>query len=77
MSCDTVLQQICDELAEDIQSEVCENIRFHLANCPQCNSQLTSMRNAVQLFRCLREQEVPSAIHNRLVILLNMPDVNA
>lgn len=77
MSCDDIIQQLCDELAEDIESPVCENIRLHLTSCPQCSRQLTSMRNAVQLFRCLRDQEVPSSIHHRLVTLLNVPDLNA
>jgi len=76
MSCDKILQQICDELAEDINSDVCENIRQHLASCPQCRQQLSSMRAVVQMYRCLHDQEVPSAIHQRLLTLLNVPQMH-
>jgi anti-sigma factor (TIGR02949 family) len=74
MGCDKILQQICDELAEDIHSEVCESIRQHLATCPHCSQQLSSMRTVVQLYRCVKEQEVPSDIHQRLLTLLNVSE---
>jgi hypothetical protein len=58
MSCDKILQQLCDELAENIDSEVCEEIRQHLQICPHCSRQLSSLRTVVQLYRCLNEQDV-------------------
>ncbi len=74
MSCDKILQQLCDELAENIDSEVCEEIRQHLQTCPHCSRQLSSLRTVVQLYRCLNEQDVPYAMHQRLLTLLNVAD---
>ncbi len=75
MSCDKILRQICDELAEDIHSELCENIRLHLSSCPHCNQQLSSMRNVVHLYQCIKEQEVPAEIHQRLLTLLKVSEI--
>ncbi len=72
MDCDQVLQQICDDLAENINSEVCAAIKKHLRTCDACRQQIKSMRNTVNMFRCLDEKEVPSQIHERLVKVLNV-----
>ncbi|MBN1998236.1 hypothetical protein JW935_11825 [candidate division KSB1 bacterium] len=74
MSCEKILKQICDELAEDINSETCEVIRKHLDECENCRTQLTSMRNMVALFRCLEDKNVPKNTHERLLKLLNMEE---
>jgi len=72
MDCEQVLKQICDDLAENIDSEVCAVIKKHLRKCDACQQQIKSMRNTVNLFRCLDEKEVPRQIHERLVKLLNV-----
>ncbi len=74
MDCEQVLKQICDDLAENINSEVCTAIKKHLQTCEACQQQIKSMRNTVNLFRCLDEKEVPSRIHERLVKVLNVVD---
>jgi hypothetical protein len=74
MECEKILQQLCTELAEDINSEVCEEIRHHLQSCRACCEQLQSVRSTVALYRCLKEQDVPQAIHHRLMALLNVED---
>jgi len=72
MDCDQVLQQICDDLAENINSEVCAAIKKHLRTSDACRHHIKSMRNTVNMFRCLDEKEVPSQIHERLVKVLNV-----
>jgi hypothetical protein len=74
MSCDKILQEICAELSEDVDSQVCERLRSHLQECPQCSQQLSSMRTTVHLYHCLGEQEVPRQIHQRLAKMLNLVD---
>jgi hypothetical protein len=75
MDCENLLNQICDELAEDINSEVCETIRLHLESCEACRTQVTSMKKAVLLFRCLEDKNVPPDTHKRLLKLLNVADI--
>lgn len=74
MKCEKVLQQICAELAEDADSEICARLRNHLQECPNCSRQLSSMRTTIHLYHCLGEKEVPAQIHHRLAMLLNLPE---
>jgi hypothetical protein len=73
MACDKILNEICAELAEDIDSEVCTRLKVHLQECPHCAQQLQAMRITVHLFHCLDDKEVPVQIHERLTRLLNLP----
>ncbi|MBD3377403.1 hypothetical protein GF406_20415 [candidate division KSB1 bacterium] len=73
MHCHNILDRLCDDLAEDIDSELCQELKYHLETCESCRSQLGSVRKTVQLFRCLQEKEVPSIVHSRLLTLLNLP----
>ncbi|MBN1561107.1 hypothetical protein JW998_12710 [candidate division KSB1 bacterium] len=72
--CEKFLQQVCDELAEDINSELCERLRTHLETCQDCRNQVASMRSTVSLFQCLKDKQVPRDIHERLFKLLNVTD---
>lgn len=74
--CEKVLQQLCDDLAEDINSELCAQLKQHLQDCEDCRMQLQSMRSVVKLFQCLKEKDVPPDIHQRLVKLLNVEESN-
>lgn len=75
MECEKILLKICDELAEDINSAFCQSISIHLERCPDCRQNLKSMRNTIHLFRCLEEREIPENIHQRLIKVLNIPDM--
>lgn len=72
MKCDEFLKKICEELAEDCNSELCGEIKRHLDNCPDCQTQIQAMRATVNLFRALKQDQVPLAIHDRLIKLLNL-----
>ncbi len=73
MSCEKILDEICAELAEDIDSDVCQRLKQHLTECPECARQLQTMRSTVHLFALLKEKEVPEKIHERLAMVLNIP----
>ena len=72
--CEKVLKQLCDDLAEDINSELCAKLQQHLKECEDCRVQVQSMRGMVKLFQCLKDKDVPPAIHQRLVKLLNVEE---
>ncbi len=73
MVCEKIIEQICAELAEDIDVEVCQKVKAHLLTCPECAQQLQAMRMTVHLYALLGEREVPQKIHERLALLLNLP----
>ncbi|RPH95197.1 MAG: hypothetical protein EHM72_15140 [Calditrichaeota bacterium] len=70
--CEKVLQQICDDLAENIHSPLCQKLRAHLDECDDCRQQVQSMRSAIKLYQCLKDKDVPADIHKRLITLLNV-----
>ena len=72
--CEKLLKQVCDDLAENINSELCAELKDHLENCKDCRNQVESMRGTVNLYHCLKEKKVPQDIHERLLKLLNVQD---
>lgn len=72
--CEALINRICDDLAEDINSELCQQLREHLEVCEECRNQVESMRDTVTLYQCLKEKEVPKDIHARLIKMLNVED---
>lgn len=74
MKCEEFLQRICDELGENLDSEVCAEIKAHLEECADCREHVNSMRSTVDLFRCIEDRNVPRSIHERLLKMLNVED---
>jgi hypothetical protein len=74
MECEKMIKQVCDELAEDINSNFCESLTKHLEECEDCRAQVGAMRNTVKLYKCLEKKVVPVDIHNRLLKMLNIED---
>lgn len=74
--CEKLLKQVCDDLAEEVNSELCTELKKHLENCEDCRNQVESMRGTVTLYQCLKEKKVPQDIHQRLLKLLNVQDAD-
>lgn len=66
------LNQICDALGEDMESELCQEIQKHLDSCPRCCAQVDSLRKTVRLFKQAEHVDVPSAVDRRLWKVLNL-----
>jgi len=64
--CHHFLEQICDELAEDINSPLCQEMQEHLNHCEKCCTSLESMRITVKLFKQIYNQKVPSDVDKKL-----------
>jgi len=63
--CKHFLDRICDELAEDINSPLCQEMREHLKHCEMCCTSLESMRLTVKLFKKLYDENVPDDINTK------------
>lgn len=72
MPCPDMVERICAELGENIDSEVCTEIRQHLATCPDCSAYVDSLKKTVYLYRQLPENSLPEDIQNRLHAVLNL-----
>ena len=66
------IDEICDALDEDLDSEVCREIKNHLDACPRCCAQVDSLRKTVHLYQHAENVQVPSTVDNRLWKILNL-----
>lgn len=53
MPCPDRIEQICTDLGVEIDSEVCQELRMHLEECPDCKAYVDSLRKTVYLYRQL------------------------
>ncbi len=72
MDCLHTLRDICEELAEDIDSELCKEVQEHLKECPKCCAHVDSMRKVVYLYQKVNNEDVPEDVDKRLWKVLNL-----
>jgi len=75
--CEEIAKRLCEELSEDVDSEVCEEMRKHLEECEDCRNEVQSVRETVHLFQCIKGKPIPKDIHERLLTILNLEKENA
>ncbi len=51
ISCEEVLEHICDNLDEELNSPKCETIRLHINDCPDCFAYLKSLKTTINLYK--------------------------
>lgn len=75
MACEKILDRICDELGEAVDSDLCQEIKEHLRTCPDCQAYVDSVRKTVYLYRGIcDEEEVPKGVHERLWQVLDLTE---
>jgi predicted anti-sigma-YlaC factor YlaD len=62
--CNDVLNHICENLDEDLQSPTCRSIKSHLEECPECVVYLKRLKNTINLYRNYPSPK-PSGTANR------------
>ncbi len=70
MPCPNLFNRICDELGENIDSELCRELKEHVEGCEDCRCCLKSIRKTVHLYRKLPEEQVPNDVTDRLIKML-------
>lgn len=67
------LQKLCNQFGEDINSEVCNEVKKSLENCPDCRIQFDSIKKVVNIYKLSEnDQESPDNISNKLLKSLNL-----
>jgi hypothetical protein len=51
ISCEEVLQYICEQFGEDDDSERCMEVKRHLDQCPDCTHYCNSLETMIGLYR--------------------------
>ncbi len=73
MECTRTIEQICLELGEDIDSPLCQEIRKHLDDCPECCANVDSIKKTVFIYRkVITNKNVPEDVDTRLWKVLNL-----
>ena len=73
INCKVVMQQICESLGEDLNSEKCVAIKGHLEECLRCQSYFKSVELTIDCYRKYNIN-IPEDVHNRLMKFLGLDD---
>jgi anti-sigma factor (TIGR02949 family) len=60
--CKELFALLSEYLDEELPPGTCEQIRAHIAGCPQCVEFVNSLRRSVDLLHKLRESEAPGPL---------------
>ena len=71
--CEDVMQHICESLGEELNSDKCVAIKFHLDNCPDCKSYFKTVELTIDFYKKYNV-EIPQAAHSRLMNFLDLSD---
>lgn len=74
MECIRTIEQICADLGADIDSPLCQEIKKHLDECPDCCANVDSIKKTVYIYRrVMKNKNVPEDVDTRLWKVLNLP----
>ncbi len=54
-------EELCEYLGQDIEHPMCQELREHVENCPECRQYLKSIKESVILIRKIsgEEKDIP------------------
>ena len=71
INCKEVMNHICDNLGEDLNSPRCIEIQNHLANCEVCQNYFSTVETTIQFYKKYNVN-LPDEAHNRLMDFLGL-----
>ena len=73
ISCNEVMNHICDHLDEDLDSPKCREIKEHIDECDSCQNYLTNIDSTIKFYRNYNVKLSEDA-HNRLMEKLGLKE---
>ena len=71
-----MVEQICDFMGEDIDSQACQEVADHLKMCPACKVYFDTVKKTVTLCRDIDDdKKIPDDVNKRLFKVLNLDDL--
>jgi|WetSurMetagenome_2_1015567.scaffolds.fasta_scaffold53913_3 hypothetical protein len=67
LRCSEVARYVCENLDEQLNSRKCLAIKKHLQNCPQCSTELDSLKKTVFLYRTCPTPKIASQSHKKFM----------
>jgi len=72
-SCKDVMEHICDNLGEELNSPKCIEIKSHLEKCDNCQHYFNSVETTIQFYKKYNV-ELSNDAHNRLIEFLGLKE---
>jgi predicted anti-sigma-YlaC factor YlaD len=72
-TCKEVMNHICDNLGEELDSPKCIEIKNHLENCDNCKHYFNSVEKTIEFYKKYNV-ELPKDAHDRLLDLLGLKE---
>lgn len=67
------MKLICQQFGEDIDSEICEEVKKSLENCPECRIHFDSIKKVVNIYKSHeQDSDIPNNLSNRIIKSLNL-----
>jgi predicted anti-sigma-YlaC factor YlaD len=73
ISCNTVMEHICENLGEQLDSPRCMDIKNHLSSCDNCSNYFKSIEDMIEFYRKFKV-EMPEGAHQRLIKYLGLDE---
>ncbi|MBD3290693.1 hypothetical protein GF337_17940 [candidate division KSB1 bacterium] len=70
--CKNIIEQLCEELNESVNSPFCTEVQRHLEQCSQCRVFVDSIRTTVFFCKNLVDEDVPRSIDDHLWKILKL-----
>ena len=71
VTCKVVMDHICENLGEDLNSEKCIAIKNHLDECKDCKNYFNSVEQTIEFYRKYNIN-LPGEAHERLLNALGL-----
>ena len=71
VNCKVVMNHICENLGEDLNSEKCIAIKNHLNECDDCKNYFNSIEQTIEFYRKYNIN-LPGEAHDRLISALGL-----
>ena len=67
------MKLICQQFGEDIDSEICEEVKKSLDNCPECRIHFDSIKKVVNIYKTHEEDsDISINLSERLIKSLKL-----
>ncbi|RJP71267.1 MAG: zf-HC2 domain-containing protein [Ignavibacteriales bacterium] len=73
VTCKEVMNHICDNLGEELNSPRCIAIKEHLNSCPSCQSYFKNVEVTIDFYKKYNVN-LPDEAHNRLIDYLGLKE---
>jgi hypothetical protein len=66
LRCREILRRLCADTGRRESSPYCREVARHLETCAGCRAQAATLRGTLELYWCLKGQDVPAEVTERL-----------